>query len=269
MFAGRTTALYVGGDRVLVKTAAGYKMFLDARDRSIAPHIMLDGVWEESTEAVLRKLIRPGMTVLEVGANVGFFTLLLSGLVGAAGRVIAFEADPDLAEIVRDNIEMNGFHRRTQIFAEAVADGTSHELTFHRAIRHRGNGSLLAIDQTPHNPEGARETITVPATSIDRLCATVDGATPHALKIDAEGAEPAILRGAAQTLASPQLRILVLEFSPAFVEAAGEEPRTYLEGIERAGFRLHRIDHRKRRMEAVSTAALLATDIVEIVGLRT
>jgi FkbM family methyltransferase len=268
LFVRRTTALYVGGNRVLVKTAAGLKMFVDSRDLSIAPHIMLDGVWEESTEAVLRNLIRPGMTVFEIGANVGFFTLLLSHLVGDRGRVIAFEADPDLAQIVRDNIELNGFHRRTRVFAEAISDGAAGEVIFHRALRHRGNGSLLPIEQTPHNPEGVRETITVPATSLDRICARLDRTVPHALKIDAEGAEPAILRGAAETLASPLLRILMLEFAPSFLKSAGEDPRAYLERIKRAGFRLHRIDARKRRMEAASVAALLKSEIVEIVGLR-
>ena len=263
----RTTALYVGHDRVLAKTASGLKMFLDARDRSIAPHIMLDGVWEESTEAVLRKLVKPGMCVLEIGANVGYFTLVLAQLVGAGGRVAAFEADPDLAQIVRENIEMNGFHRHAAVHAQAVSDGGAEELTFYRAIRHRGNGSLLAIEQTPHNPEGEREAIVVPATTIDAFARSA-GITPTAIKIDAEGAEPAILRGATHTLADPALRVLMLEFSPAFVQAAGADPRAYLESIEHNGFRLSLIEHRKRRMLPATIEGLLSEDLIEIVALR-
>src|ERR1700687_2781541 len=111
----KTGATYVGDNRVLLKTANGFKMFVDSRDISIAPHLILDGVWEEWTEAVLRRLIAPGMTVVEAGANFGYFTLIMARAVGVAGKVFSFECDPDLATLARDNVEINGLHKTVSV----------------------------------------------------------------------------------------------------------------------------------------------------------
>jgi hypothetical protein len=100
----KRTAVYVGNDRVLLRTVNGYKMFVDARDVSIAPHLILDGAFEEYTDAVLRTIVRPGMHILEIGANVGVFTLLMAHRTGSKGSVLSFECDPELAQLVRDNL---------------------------------------------------------------------------------------------------------------------------------------------------------------------
>src|ERR1700752_2954375 len=105
----RPSAVYVGDHRMLLRTASRLKMYVDSRDVSISPHLILDGVWEEGTEAALRRLVKPGMHVVEVGANVGYFTLTMAHIVGGQGSVVAFEPDPFLAQIIRDNAEINGF----------------------------------------------------------------------------------------------------------------------------------------------------------------
>ena len=127
-------------------------MYVLTRDLSLAPWLMLDGVWEEAITAVFRSLVAPGMTVVEVGANVGYFTLLAAELVGPRGRVHAFEPDPELFELLRDNVEVNAFDHRVTLHRRAVADFHG-EARFHAATRHRGNGSenggtvLAGIDE--------------------------------------------------------------------------------------------------------------------------
>lgn len=116
----RTPGTYVGGDRVLTRTANGFKMYVDASDVCISPHLILDGVWEKWTEASLARIVKPGMHVLEIGANVGYFTLLMARLAGARGSVYAFECDPGLAQIAEDNAEINGFSGRVTIDRRAV-----------------------------------------------------------------------------------------------------------------------------------------------------
>lgn len=261
----QVNAVYVGEHRVLLRTASGFKMYVDSRDISIAPHLMLDGVWEEGTEAALRRIVKPGMRVCEVGANVGYFTLTLASLVGSGGSVRAFEADPSLAQIVRDNIELNGFAGLASVEATAVADARG-ELRFFATRRHRGNGSILpGFEQLAENPEDARDEIVVPSTTLDEAFASQ---APDVIKIDAEGAESAILRGAAATLTSDRLRVVVVEFFPRFVEAAGDDPRLFLDRFMAQGFRLHRVDHRKRKIRATTPAELLAMEWAELVLLR-
>jgi FkbM family methyltransferase len=257
----------VGDHRVLAKTTNGFKMFVDARDLSIGPHIILDGVWEEWTEAALRSVVKPGMTVFEVGANVGFFTLICAEAAGAHGNVIAFEPDPDLARITRDNVELNGFHRTTRV--EELAMGAElGRAQFYRADRHRGNGSIVSgLEQISHNATDTRETIDVAITTLDAYCEASD-LTPQVLKIDAEGAESAILRGAPDLIGSSVPLTIVMEFAPRFVEASGDSARDLLEHLRSLGFALHRIDERKRKISPASADGLLHFETSELVLIR-
>ena len=258
--------VYTGGGRILTKTKSGLKIYVDGGDISVAPHIILDSAYEENTEGVIRKLVRPGMTILEGGANIGYFTLAFASLTGAQGRVIAFEADTKNAQFVLDNLELNGFSQRATVYAQALfsSDG---EVTFYRAVRHRGNGSILRdLEQTPENPEAQREALIVPSRSIDSLCAE-HGISPDVIKLDAEGAESSILAGAQSQLTGGRPRVLILEFTPRFISLAGDDPRRLLEDLLARGYRLNRIV-RKRRMEACRIDELLESESTELVALR-
>lgn len=264
----KRTATYVGNDRVLLRTANGYKMFVDARDVSIAPHLILDGVYEEHTDAALRAIVKPGMRILEIGANVGFFTLLMAHRTGASGSVLSFECDPTLAQIARDNLEVNGFSRIGTIDERAVSDkcGT---LRFFTAERHRGGGTLIeGLEQIPELRSTERREIEVQATTVDDVLA----AHPHGfdfVKIDAEGAETAIFGGGAALFADRRrpLRVMV-EFAPAFITRAGDDPAAHLDELAGYGFRFERIDERRRKLAPVTRDALLSLAFSDIVLTR-
>lgn len=261
----RVSSVFVGNDRVLLRTASGLKMYVDSRDVSLAPHLILDGVWEEGTEAALRQLLKPDMDVVEVGANVGYFTLTMARVVGPQGSVTAFEPDPVLARIARDNAEINGYQDRVTVRESAVADAEG-EVRFFATQRHRGNGSILeGFEQLPDNPEDRRVEIVVPAVTLD---AAFSDKPPDAIKIDAEGAESAVLRGASRVLESSRLKILVLEFFPRFVRAAGDDPRSFLERLTARRFKLNRIDLRKRKIQPTTLDALLGMESAELALLR-
>jgi len=264
----RSQAVYVGNDRVLLRTKSGYKMFVDSRDVSIAPHLILEGVYEEHTDAVLRRLVRPGMHVVEIGANVGLFTMLMCHRVGPAGSVYAFECDPVLAQIARDNLEINGFSRIGRIDERAVSD-TEGPLAFRAAVRHRGGGTLVAgLQQIPELSESERQTIGVQATTLDAFLAET-GRRVDFMKIDAEGAESAILRGGAGLFAERSRALVVMmEFAPQFMREAGADPARTLENLREAGFTFARVDDRRRRVAPVDAAYLLAQPFSDIVMTR-
>jgi len=264
----KTGATYVGDSRVLLKTANGFKLYVDSRDISIAPHLILDGVWEEWTEAVLRQLLRPGMTVVEAGANVGYFTLVMARCVGATGRVVSFECDPGLAGLARDNVEINGLHRVARIDERALGERPG-RVTFYSTDRHRGGGSLVAgLEQMPHNATDQRSAIEVEMTTLDAWVKAT-GAQPDLLKLDAEGAEPAILRGGAALLDSDRPLTVVMEFFPRFVREAGDDPASLLKFLESKRFALAVIDERRRRVVSTTAAALLERESSELVLRRT
>jgi FkbM family methyltransferase len=208
------------------------------------------------------------MTVLEVGANVGFFTLITSRAVGPRGRVFAFEADPALAQIARDNVEINGEHRVAEIINAAVSDrdGTA---TFHTSDRHRGNGTLVAnLEQLAHNASDRRSSIEVPCMTLDGFAEgrTIDRV--DLIRIDAEGSESAILRGASGIIARSKTLTMMLEFTPRFFRAAGGDPERELSQLASAGFRIARLDERTRRIVPTTIPELLARDTSELVCRR-
>ncbi len=262
------TAVYVGNDRVLLRTVNGYKMFVDARDVSIAPHLILDGAFEEYTDAVLRSILQPGMDILEIGANVGVFTLLMAHRTGPKGSVLSFECDPELAQIVRDNLEINGLSHIGTVDERAVSD-TAATLRFFSAAHHRGNGTLVeGLEQIPRMALERRE-ITVQSTTVDAILKERRRAF-DLVKIDAEGAESAIFRGGSSLFAdrSRPLRVIV-EFAPEFIAKSGDDPCAYLDRWESSGFTIQRIDERKKKALPVTRDTLLATHISDILLTRT
>lgn len=265
----KKTAVYIGHNRVLLWTKSGFKMFVDSRDVSIAPHLILEGVYEEHTEAVLRRVIQPGMHVVEVGANVGLFTLLMARSVGARGSVYAFECDPTLARIARDNLEVNGLGGIGTIDERAVSKAGGN-LKFRAAMRHRGGGTLIPdLQQIPELTESERETIVVQAVTLDQFAASYDRRIDF-LKIDAEAAEADIIRGGLSIFGNPNYPItIMMEFAPEFMRKAGMDPALQMQELTDAGFQFSRIDQRLRKLVPTDSAELLEQAFSDIVMTRT
>src|ERR1700730_539698 len=99
-------AVYVGGNRVLTTTVNGDRLFVDARDLSLSPDFILSGCGGRGVRRASSSLVREGMTVVEVGANIGSFTAVLGRLVGRRGCVRAFEANPTGFDMLNVNIDI-------------------------------------------------------------------------------------------------------------------------------------------------------------------
>jgi FkbM family methyltransferase len=227
----RTTAVYLGDHTALTRTALGHKLYVDTRDISLAPHLLMDGEWEMWITRAFEGLVRPGMTVVDIGANVGWYTLAAAQGVGPEGRVVAFEANPRLAGLVRKSVEINGFWGRTTVEAQAVTDHRG-ELTLHVLRDHQGSSTITAADVGAAWGD-ASTPVTVPCTTLDDY-ADEHGLRIDVLKIDAEGAEPAIIAGARRVLqANPDIQVL-MEYGPA--------NRPALEELLELGFEVRAID---------------------------
>jgi FkbM family methyltransferase len=201
-------SVYLGNHRALTRTVHGHKLFVDTRDVSLAPHILLDGDWESWVTTLFLTLVRPGMTVLDVGANIGWYSLLAAREVGPEGRVLAFEPDPNTFGLVSDSLEINGYRDRATVLRTAVADAPG-EATFYRWAAHQGSNGLGIDDDIRAAYAEAVEETTVPVTTIDAVMAEHGGGV-DLIKIDAEGAEPQVLAGARRVLAeNPRVQLLL------------------------------------------------------------
>lgn len=153
--------------------------------------------YELETTQFFKKMIVPGMTVVDVGANLGYFTRLAAKLVGQRGQVYSFEPDADNLVLLRKNTKR---FNNVRIIQSAVSDreGTA---TFYLSDK-MGMHSLL-------EKNGSGKTITVPSTTLDRLYEETD---IHFIKIDVEGAERSVFDGMQKLLARKP--IVVFEYNP-------------------------------------------------------
>jgi FkbM family methyltransferase len=164
---------------------------------------------------------------VDVGANHGYYTMLLADAVGPDGRVLAIEPNPSLASLLTLNVEVNGFASRTAVAPKAATDGATAQVRLAIPPRQAACGTIAGL---------VRDTdrvIDVEAVSIDEL--TQFWPRVDLIKVDAEGAEDLVWRGMRRTIEkNPQL-VVILEFVPAryrdavtfvrAIQASGFEPR--------------------------------------------
>ncbi len=178
----------------------------------------LAGAYEEPVQAALAAALRPGDVVLDVGANVGFLTVLAARLVGPSGQVVAFEPVPANARQVRRNAALN---RQAQVRVVEAAVGERDGTATLVLARHAGGAALAGADLPP---DACGERV-VDVVTLDGWLAGHAARLPgpvRLLKVDVEGAEPAVLRGAAGLLAGARPLVL-LEVDAA--TAAGAEAK--------------------------------------------
>ena len=217
--------VYLGNNTAVTRTRLGHKIFLDTLDTAICPHILLDGMWEHWITSFVQGKIEPGMVFVDVGANVGWYTLLACEAVGPTGKVIAIEPQPRLVGLLRSTLDVNGFRERTVIHQLALSDHEGQATLYQRA---NDNGSASLIDW---DPEFTLES-SVPLTTLDALLG--DGRVDF-VKLDAEKLEANILRGASQVIAAnPHVQLLV-EHHPGDQDAIAE--------LSKGGFGLGVIDY--------------------------
>lgn len=180
---------------------------------------------EPEVQEVLQKHLHPGMTFYDVGANIGFFTLVAAQLVGEHGSVVAFEADPEIASRLRENISRN---QKPAISVEEKAVwSSSTPMLFARAFAStspdRGLGHVLG--ETAE--EASRDAIRVQSITLDEYAA--QSKAPDFIKCDVEGAEVEVFRGAQRLLSQEKPDILC--------ELHGEKNwRILLEDLARFGY---------------------------------
>ena len=226
---------YLGNDTVLTRVQ-GFKMVCPSDDMGLTPHLVLDGAWEMAVTRVFQGCLQPGMTVLDIGANIGYFSLHAAEAVGPQGRVFAFEPAPQNLWFLRHNLSLNGFG-----WAQIVDKALWHEagtMTLRLTDDSCGGHSLVGFNAAELDEDSR---VTVETITLDDFLG--DDNRVDVIKMDAEGAEPFIFEGMKRTLeANPQIKILV-EFSPDFVAGVGRDYHEYLASLEAMGFSIGLIDH--------------------------
>lgn len=224
---------YLGEWIGLATTVNGNRLFIDTRDRQIAPHLATVGLWEPWNQRIFRQVLAEGDVVVEVGSNVGYFALLAGQLVGASGKVYSHEANPSIALLLEASAEINGFANRIQVSQIAISDVTGHaRFTIYDA--HHGDGHLIG-NQPVHDHPGDH-TIDVETDTLDNLFA--DLSDVRLLHLDVEGAEPLVLSGAKRLIVRSPRLVVLMEWGLG-TQGRGEQ----LDWLCEQGFTLNVVEH--------------------------
>lgn len=222
---------YVGDGTVLARVLGRFKMFLDANDAGLSPHLMLDGYWEMWLTEAIASTVKPGMIAVDIGANLGYFTLLMAELVGPGGKVHAFEPNPAIADRLAKSIDINGFRDR---------------VTLHRNPLGSQDGAEVILCVPTGEPKNAYLTWDANAPGAIKLSSRrydshAELLEADVIKIDAEAAELDIWHGMSGLLEAQRRPLTIfLEFA----SARYADPGGFLDEIVGAGFELGEVDLR-------------------------
>lgn len=227
-----------------IDSAVG-QLFVHAADRVMTPALEADGTWEPAECAWLTGALRAGDTFLDVGANIGFMSLLAGKIVGAGGRVICIEPEARNLELLRANLRRNGV--RAEVHALAAHTAASF-LPLVVNEENRGDHRVL---------EGASADIQVPCARLDEILA---GERIDVAKIDTQGADHLAIEGMRGLFErNPAVRLLS-EFWLAGLEQRDIDPRAVLGFYRKLGFGVSVLSDRGRPEPASDDAVIAACE---------
>ena len=201
---------------------------------------------------MLRGILRPGGTFVDVGANWGYFTLMAAHIVGQAGRVISLEPDPRLFAALEDNSTRNGLSQVTALqIAAASEPGT---LTLNGYDEMSSNWGLSSIVT---NGANVASVFLVTACPVDALLDEQEVDCVDLLKMDIEGAEEIALRGMSKGLARHRYKRILLEAHPDLLAKQKRTTGDVLNLLIEAGYQGWVIDHSSQAIRRAAYARTL------------
>jgi FkbM family methyltransferase len=226
---------YVGHNRMLIATTWGGRLLVPSDDLSLMPELVAYGTYDVPFTTFALRYIKPGDTVIDVGAHVGLFTLLLAYQVWEHGRVIAYEPSPRMLELLRHNVSMCWLDDRVEIVPKAAA-ATTGSLPFLAPRRYTMTGSLRPVEHllSTENRVETLDRIEVEAEPLDVHSGRFERI--DLVKIDVEGGEDQVFAGMERLLASGAVKRVSFEVARENIGDEWESFTERLRGLEREGW---------------------------------
>jgi FkbM family methyltransferase len=231
--------LKAGGNEQRIQVL-GKWMYVDLWDSAVATNLFVKRVWEPEETKVIVGLLRKGDVFVDIGANIGYFTVLASDAVGSNGRVLAFEPDPRNLRLLRKNVDANRCEN-VRVEPKAIIEACK-PLTLHLSNINFGDHRVYAShDDAMYNQGSRRSEVQVEGITLDSYLPT--GSRVNFVKMDIQGAEYSALQGMRRVLRENHDVLFFMEFWPHGLREAGASPSALLQELIELGFILHRLDH--------------------------
>jgi FkbM family methyltransferase len=211
-----------------VKTPHG-PLFVDLRCECVGRPLFNNGEYEPCETLFLRKILRPGLCFCDIGANIGYYTVLGSLLVGKSGRVLAFEPDPHNYSILKSNIVARRLGN-VSLFNQALGDNEGKTLLFR-------SGSNFGDHRLYDSAAGGRATVPIQIRRLDDVLEQGRCRLPDVIKMDVQGYEGLVFRGMKSLLSLPRPLTILAEYWPHGLSKAGSSGKEMYALLLECGFR--------------------------------
>ncbi|MCK5259532.1 MAG: FkbM family methyltransferase [Candidatus Omnitrophica bacterium] len=238
---------HIKSDSIIIH---GHKMFLDSKD---SLGLSIYGVYEENETEFINKEVKVGDIVLDIGANIGYHTLIFAKLVGENGKVFAFEPDPTSFDLLERNVRNNGY-KNVVLINKAVAEKSGRLKLF------LSEDNLA--DHRIYDSQDGRNFIEIESVRLDDYFKDFSGKI-NFIKMDIEGSEYGAVKGMFDLLKKTENVKIISEFWPFGLRRSGVEPAEYLEVLRTYGLSFYEFNEKEKKLDAVDVAKLLKTYTVE------
>lgn len=224
-------------DSIIRISVLGKPFYVDPEDGGVGEFLLNNAIYEADETKLLSILLKPGMTFIDIGANIGYFTVLAAKAVLKEGLVIAFEPDPHNVKLLMKNIKVNKLKNVT-IVNKAVSDKPGHVRLFLSEVNSGDHRIYDGKDDEYFNAGMPRREIKVETTTLEEyLCG--NSRTADVIKMDIQGAEYAALQGMKRTLNQNPAIVLFAEFWPYGIKSCGHDPVCFLMDLFDLDFRIY------------------------------
>jgi FkbM family methyltransferase len=233
----------------IIKTVQGSKMVLDLKDIGISRELALYGVHEKNSTAELKRLIKPGMKIVEAGANVGYYTLIESRMVGDSGYIYAFEPSPYNIAKLKRNIEINNI-KNAEMIPKAVGANNGVEKFY---ISSKSNLSSFIdrkdVNKILYEDKGGK----VIDVDVVRLDDFLKDKKVDYIRMDVEGFEKEILEGLRETLKNDPPKYMFIEIHCDLLHERNSFGREILMFMKGFGYEVRKSFYRGHDYPVVSS----------------
>jgi FkbM family methyltransferase len=225
----------------------GKRMYLDLSDRGLSWPLFLRGVYEDFETRVFKEVVKRGNVVVDVGAGIGYYSLLAAHLVGEEGMVYAFEPEPNNYGLLVKNVEINEISNVVCI-RKAMSNKTGHAKLFLSATN-RGDHRIYDL-------KDGRESVSIEVTSLDTF---FEGQPRRidVIKMDVQGAEAQVLEGMSSLIQENPDLVILTEFWPLGLQLSGSSAAEFLNQLLRHHFVIYDMNEVLGQLDPVDPSELV------------
>jgi FkbM family methyltransferase len=223
-----------------------HKLYIDKLDNVVSQELIQSNKWEKLQTSIFKQNIKKGNIVVDVGAHIGYYTLIAADIVGKKGKVYAFEPDLKNFNILMRNIKVNKYRNIIPINkAVAKKDGK-----LNLFINPTNSG-----DHRVYESNKNRKRTEIESVSLDSV---LKNEKVDLIKIDIQGSEINALKGAFHTLNNNKALKMIIEFWPGGLKLSGGSQEEFIRLLRNSKFTLYNIDEIKNKVMPISNKKLLS-----------